>query len=116
MLKTIIVFVLSISVYFNFYSSLIFYFCITLTGSIITSLGEYNSGAVSFYPNPVNDVINFSANINPLKVVVYDLLGNIVAQTEPENNSVSVSFLAGGIYFLELIAEKKTLFQRFVKN
>ncbi|MDZ4664289.1 MAG: T9SS type A sorting domain-containing protein, partial [Bacteroidota bacterium] len=67
----------------------------TLTG--VTKHVSQNT-RMMIYPNPANDLLNFSSAIKDLKI--YNLLGELVLQKVGELNSVSTSNLTNGIYFI----------------
>ncbi len=82
-------------------------------------------GAVSTYPNPVNDVLNISFSdwtFGDLQLTVMDLSGKVVRSENISGegsfvNEVSVSDLAVGTYLLKLSTEDGSqIVRRFVKQ
>ena len=53
------------------------------------------------YPNPTTDILNFK-NVDATFVKVYSLDGNVVINRPVEDNSIDVSFLKQGIYFIAI--------------
>jgi len=69
----------------------------------------------TLYPNPVKDVLYFSAG-KVAKAEVYDLNGRLVKTSAVSNNSVNVSSLSKGVYFIILHTDKGTVKEKFIKN
>lgn len=67
----------------------------------------------TIYPNPATDKINFHSETPIQKAIIRDLNGLEVA--ESTNQSIDISQLASGIYFIELIHSNGILSKRFVK-
>jgi len=74
------------------------------------------SAKVALYPNPVKEVLYFSANGKVAKAEVYDLNGRLVKTAAVSNNSVNVSSLSKGVYFIILHTDKGTVKEKFIKN
>lgn len=68
---------------------------------------------LSFYPNPVNDVLVINGSDNFL-VKIYNLHGFIMVQTD--NRIIDVSQLAKGTYILQMETEERVLTKRFIKE
>lgn len=84
--------------------------------SLATS--ETNQFDVVLYPNAVNDVLNIQSNGEVFKEInVYDILGKKVDSFTAENNSINLSSLQKGIYFVEIKNEQnQSLRKKIVKN
>lgn len=59
---------------------------------------EFQNQNFSFYPNPVQDVVNFKTDINILSIDIYDYSGRLVGKYQSENNSINVAELRSGLY------------------
>ncbi len=70
-----------------------------------------DSEAITLSPNPTSDIVNISGNFESWKI--YDLSGIILK--EGEVNSISVTDLATGIYYLALDGNDTKVF-KFVKQ
>ncbi len=73
------------------------------------------------FPNPVKDVLKFNLkNTQKGEVLIYNLKGQVVANKrfEGNNTAVSVSSLAGGLYFYVLKDENSNRIasEKFIKN
>ena len=82
------------------------------------STQDFETFQFETYPNPVNDVLNISANIKIDKVELYDLLGNQVKSQNlnAENNKISVSELLSGIYILKTYIQDNVGTQKIIKK
>lgn len=78
-----------------------------------------NSASYSFYPNPMNDVLNIkSANYESAKAFLYDLSGKEILRTEIHQGitSMDISFLQKGIYFLSITNSRTTSTHKIIKK
>lgn len=59
---------------------------------------------IYLYPNPAHDIILFSGlkDLNNLSVAIYSLMGKLIMETEIRENSISISDLPSGIYYLKI--------------
>ena len=71
---------------------------------------------VALYPNPVKDMLYFSAKGKVAKADIYDLNGRLVKTAAVSNNSVNVSSLSKGMYFIILHTDKGVVKEKFIKN
>lgn len=71
----------------------------------------------AMYPNPVNDVLNVSAQETIKKVQVYNLLVQQVAQklTNSDKVSLDISKIATGTYFVKITTDKTTKSVKLIK-
>ena len=81
------------------------------------SLGidDLNQLDISVYPNPTSDTVYINSSSSQLKVVVFDILGKQVLN-KPNTNSVDVSSLSKGVYFIKVSDGINSSTKRFVKN
>ena len=73
----------------------------------------------SIYPNPVNNKVNIVLNNNNIsKVQLYNILGKKVLETKSlKNNSLNVSSLNSGVYFLKIYnTENKSATKKIIIN
>lgn len=71
---------------------------------------------LSVYPNPVKSLlnVNFKEELEQVKIV--NSFGVTVSTITPTNNSIDVSKLAKGIYFLQVIIDGKYISKKFIKE
>jgi hypothetical protein len=75
---------------------------------------EIDREALSFYPNPVKDVIYFSGETGTLRI--YDLTGQLVGSQTFHNRQANIASLQPGIYFIRLETNRKILNAKIIKH
>jgi uncharacterized repeat protein (TIGR01451 family) len=76
---------------------------------------ENDKPQLSMYPNPTSSAVTFSGAAVQ-KVVIYDVLGQVVLNRNITNNTLSLSGLNNGVYFVEMHTEAGLQTQRLVLN
>lgn len=66
------------------------------------SVNENQIGTTGFYPNPVKDLLHFTASGNIEKAEVYDLSGKLVIAENSIANSIDLSKLQSGLYLVRV--------------
>ncbi|WP_294820579.1 T9SS type A sorting domain-containing protein [uncultured Flavobacterium sp.] len=77
---------------------------LAVTVNEVMGTAGFDKNSLTFFPNPVNDVLNISYNEAISGVVVYNLLGQPVLKAAPNATSaqVDMSSLAAGSYIVKL--------------
>ncbi len=70
--------------------------------------------SINIYPNPSSDVLNFDFTGQVDKASVIDLNGNLISCPQTLN-SLDISELSSGTYFLKITSNGKTYYRQFVK-
>ena len=70
--------------------------CSTLSGD------DFNLNKISFYPNPVKDVVTFSSALDIENISVYNISGQLVKIQKPVSGKVNVSNLQSGLYLFKV--------------
>ncbi len=70
--------------------------------------------SINIYPNPSSDVLNFDFNGQVENTAVVDLNGNVISCPQTLN-SLDISELSSGAYFLKVTSNGKTYYRQFVK-
>lgn len=71
--------------------------------------------SVDVYPNPVKDILNIRSTDQITDVKVYDIQGKLI-KVKFVTNSIDVSNLKSGVYFLQVTSEKGSVAKRFIKQ
>ena len=74
---------------------------------------------LKLYPNPAKDVIKIkglSESKDIKEIMVYSILGKYESIELQNENSLDISKLNSGIYFIQLLIDKKIYFLKFVKQ
>jgi hypothetical protein len=84
---------------------------ITLVESETGIDDDFSDGNISIYPNPVNDKLQFTSNVQISKVTIYNTLGQKVIEKTvvEENMTINTSDLKDGIYFMNFENEEKQI-------
>ncbi|MBP9083742.1 MAG: T9SS type A sorting domain-containing protein [Bacteroidia bacterium] len=89
--------------------------------SISTGINEPEvSLGISIYPNPANDKINIRLNdvpVNASSISVINMVGEIIREIPVAeiNESIDISKLASGFYFIKITAGDKVYAEKFMK-
>ena len=87
---------------------------------VVSSIDEKIS-KINVYPNPVDNILNLEYDdIADIDVIIYNLNGNKVISkyqfTSSKKESIDVSYLKSGVYFLEISYNDNKEYIRFVKK
>lgn len=81
------------------------------------SVGEFEINKIAIYPNPATNSFSIKSNAEIKSVLVYDSNGKLIKKYENQSESLDVSSLQTGIYFLEIEnSENQVSFERLVKK
>jgi hypothetical protein len=88
----------------------IFHKCATGLDDILTSILSVNNeaGTINPYPNPVSNVINIYSKLG---YRIYNSTGQLIKQSDQPTNSIDISDLLSGFYFLK----RGQTISRFIK-
>jgi enediyne biosynthesis protein E4 len=97
------------------------FYKITEGGALITGIEEQQEKAhlINLSPNPVTDILNIefdkTLNINSL-VEIFDTTGRIILIKNMQNNSIPLSNIPNGIYFIRFNIDKEHIVKKFIIN
>lgn len=74
---------------------------------------ENELSRITFYPNPVSDVLNISENVDKIEII--DQNGKRV-KTIHNQNTIDLKNLTSGMYYLKISNGKKTETKKFIKK
>ena len=81
---------------------------------------EENAASFNVYPNPVNDRLYIETEAEIEEVVVYDVYGRVQnlrnSETQKLRNSIDVTNLNSGIYFVKVVTANGETVKRFIKD
>ncbi len=89
----------------------------TVRLELITALAELGKLGINIFPNPTADKVNIESNDKEIKIVLLDVLGNIIKEEtlREEMKSVNLSDLSSGTYFLHVFKESKEAVVKIIK-
>ncbi len=92
----------------------------TVSGFCIETLGIEETQSVvdfSYYPNPVNDILNISSNIKIIQIDLYNLVGQKVSDFDVDSQTINIESLSPGIYLLKTkFINGKVEISKIIKN
>lgn len=69
------------------------------------------------YPNPVSETLYISSENEDIETFsIYSITGELILEEKNTNNSMGVSGLNPGLYFVEMISSEGKIIQKFVKK
>jgi len=84
----------------------------------VLGLNSFNKIGLKYYPNPVTNVINLSADKNLSSVSVYNIMGQNVLnkQLNATNSQIDMISLSAGNYFIKVASGNETATIKVVKQ
>ena len=82
------------------------------------SVNDLAAAGFNFYPNPVENQLNLSAQENIQTVEIFNLLGQSVAKSSPDalNSTMDMSNLNAGVYLVNVTINNQTGAYRVIKQ
>ena len=81
------------------------------------SLEDVAQVAFSTFPNPTTDIVSFSGiNLNGTSVKLYNILGSASKEVLVTNNSIDISELPTGVYFMVVTIGNTTISKKIIKK
>ncbi|PLX07833.1 MAG: hypothetical protein C0596_08810 [Marinilabiliales bacterium] len=78
------------------------------------SINNTSKDKIKFYPNPANDIIEFS-NFNKNSIVeIYSVNGKLVF-SQKINCKLDISEIPAGMYFIKILGEEKPITKKLIK-
>ncbi|MBK6729532.1 MAG: T9SS type A sorting domain-containing protein [Bacteroidetes bacterium] len=91
---------------------------VTYDKNIIQSVNTISQNAISVYPNPANNYLNIKSDFEfPFDIIIVNSNGEtVITVTNYSENTIDISNLTNGMYFLKMHSQKNTCFQYFIKS
>ncbi|MCC9074442.1 DUF5074 domain-containing protein [Flavobacterium sp. F-65] len=85
--------------------------------TVTNTLGTDTFERIEFtiYPNPVSDVLTIKTQDEVLNVIIYDISGKLI-NTRINNNQIDVSALTKGFYIINVVTDRASYQQKFIKK
>jgi len=87
---------------------------------LVTNLEDINSENIKVFPNPTQDKIWLSGNLQNLSVYqLIDAQGKIILSNSPKVHkdfSLDLGKFPEGLYFLKLYSNKKVVYKKIIKQ
>ncbi|MBN2668688.1 MAG: T9SS type A sorting domain-containing protein [Bacteroidales bacterium] len=68
------------------------------------------------FPNPAVDKINIQTEETINSILIYDLTGKVLLAVQDDNNTLDISNLNSGLYFVKVTNRKGSTIQKFLKE
>jgi surface protein len=92
----------------------------TTTVAVPLSLNENNLLEVRLFPNPAQNTISLTSNMEFNEYTIYDTLGAIVSQEKFDaatvNKNILVDHLVSGLYFVEVKGDQSSFVVKMIKE
>lgn len=85
----------------------------TYDANALLSNDDFEPFKFSIFPNPVTDILNISTNSIIGNIIIYDIKGQIMLQTN--ENVIDTDVLRSGIYFIQITSGNSTGIQKIIK-
>lgn len=76
--------------------------------------------AISIYPNPITNIVNFNLpiDLDKIEISIYNLVGNIIYQGQilKNNPTADISFLSKGFYLMQVKSNNEIKTFKILKN
>ncbi|MAM30589.1 MAG: hypothetical protein CMC13_16355 [Flavobacteriaceae bacterium] len=82
----------------------------------LLSVEETNFDSISLYPNPATDRVTIQAEISVDQVHLYNVLGNRLLSQKNQTNTIDISSLSAGVYFVEVVSSQQRSIQKLIKK
>lgn len=79
------------------------------------SIFDFGDKKIDVYPNPAENILNFSGLTSSVQASVFDMLGKLLIQTEV-TNTLDVSALKSGLYMVEIKSETSSKVFKMLKQ
>lgn len=104
-------------IYFDYNAPIITNTYTTNIGSTLGTLeNNVNKDIFSIYPNPAKDILFITSKEKGIKAEIYDTAGRILTSASLQKNSVNISELTKGTYFIKLFTKDQSSVKKFIKN
>lgn len=86
-----------------------------IVGEEVASVQDLNKLKISFFPNPVKDVLNVESNKKVEEISIYNFEGKLLGSFK-DQAQIDVSHLSKGVYMVTVKSGKLTKTQKIIKN
>ncbi|MCO6500610.1 MAG: T9SS type A sorting domain-containing protein [Vicingus serpentipes] len=91
--------------------------CIKLNTPTGVVDSEINTNKISLFPNPTSNQLTLDSEMNIDEATIFDVSGQVIKSIVLNSNTIDVSELSDGVYFLRVTTEKGQIFnQKFIKQ
>jgi len=77
---------------------------------------KQENNTLQIYPNPARDILHISTSETIAEIQIHDQSGRHVLPSQPNENTIDVSSLERGVYFLTVATRSGRICKKFVKQ
>ena len=81
-----------------------------------TGIQEHSNSSIRLYPNPATDLLNISSEKEIQHAEIMNIDGQLVKTISSQFNSIGISDLSDGLYFVKIYTENGTETLKFIKK
>lgn len=74
------------------------------------------ASSINIYPNPVENILFFNTDIKGFQVSIFSSIGSLVLKQNSDGNSIDVSKLQTGIYFITISKDGNKITEKILKK
>ena len=86
-----------------------------LSNDTLTSTVGISKNTVAVFPNPADQFLNIVGGEDVIKVIIFDMRGEIVFNQKLISNPINISHLKNGIYIIKVIGNSGLITKKIVK-
>lgn len=80
------------------------------------NIPEFIAFDISITPNPATDRVTFQTEISVDQLQLYNVLGNRILSQKNQTNTIDISSLSAGVYFVEVVSSQQRSIQKLIKK
>ena len=81
-----------------------------------TAIGSATTNPWRIYPNPAHEVLYVEGMSDRSKILIYNVIGGLVLNTNLKENAVDIRHLSSGLYTFVFETNGKRLVEKFTKQ
>lgn len=83
---------------------------------LTVGISENNETGTAIYPNPATDVLNVISENGTNKVEIFNVQGQLVKAVNGNVNTISISDMTNGVYFVKVTTDNGTATHKLIKK
>ena len=86
--------------------------------STVLSTNNFDITNITLYPNPAEDILKVSSNINMNKIQIYNTLGQLISSKDNNGleGSINTSNYLSGVYYISITTDSGDITKKFIKQ
>jgi hypothetical protein len=85
--------------------------------AVVSTEDDFNlDNTIRVYPNPASGKIYVTAKVAPSSLAIYDAFGKLILRKVEDTESIDVSGLTAGVYFIEIYSSNEKVVKKVIIN